>query len=485
MRSIRFGFNTGIAALVALACSAAPEGEAVGTTEESIVRGTVETGRREVVLLSIDYWDGAKTRCSGTYFAPRVVLTAAHCLKDRPTSGVRRVFVYHGSNYAADSASLPNVPAPGEPSVWARADSWQSHPDYVPELHHPDLAVVYLDRRLPFDPLPLFRERVGSEWIGTQADVVGWGGDRALTADISRVEGGGVKRSGRMTLLGTPTLTDYHADDPNPGLFDATIRSHLLKLDGSAPQPNSCAGDSGGPSILRRWGQDYVAGVSMWTGLWCEDYSIHTRLDAFLPFLDEAYRRGGQATVRPEVRCVEEQSDGSFLAHFGYQNDNGVAVTVPYSWRNGLAQDTTGARPTRLLPGHQRWAFAVPFKAGDQAVWRLTAENSGSAEARASGTSPRCSSAADVCARSCYAAARAECGFAGPSLYSTTECTETCLDFRSFFPTCEGQWDALSECGARTAPAAENWNCDAEYNYAWTAACPHEDAAFMSCLESG
>jgi secreted trypsin-like serine protease len=95
---------------------------------------------------------GART-CSGAYFAPRVVLTAAHCLQD-----VREVFVYYG--------------------------------------------------------------------------------------------------------------------DPNPGMLDAVVRGNVVKTDGRGPYSNGCFGDSGSPLLVTQYGQTYIAGVSSFVGLYCEDYSL-------------------------------------------------------------------------------------------------------------------------------------------------------------------------------------------------------------------
>ena len=111
-------------------------------------------------------------------------------------------------------------------------------PDHQSAFNYPDLAVVYLDRELPFDPLPLYPGPVNNPWIGTQAEIVGWGGSKALTADISQVEGFGVKRSGFATIDGSPTAADFHPDDPNPGILDPAIRANLIKLDGEVPNAN-------------------------------------------------------------------------------------------------------------------------------------------------------------------------------------------------------------------------------------------------------
>jgi hypothetical protein len=117
--------------------------------------------------------------------------------------------------------------------VFAAIESVTLHPDWTRERHYPDVAVLYLDRELPFEPLPLARFPIDASWTGKKATIAGWGGSRALSADISQVEGSGIKRSARVKLLGTPTLADYHADDPNPAMLTVvTLAARELRLRG-------------------------------------------------------------------------------------------------------------------------------------------------------------------------------------------------------------------------------------------------------------
>src|SRR6185295_13878927 len=52
----------------------------LGESSQAIVRGEVEDGRPQVVALLVSRLDGGQAICSGTLFAPRAILTAAHCL---------------------------------------------------------------------------------------------------------------------------------------------------------------------------------------------------------------------------------------------------------------------------------------------------------------------------------------------------------------------------------------------------------------------
>ncbi|HEY5958252.1 MAG TPA: trypsin-like serine protease, partial [Polyangiaceae bacterium] len=96
-----------ISALSALGCAGyAPDTgeETTASSQAAIVRPTATGGRNEVVLvyalIGIDAQGAPVFRtCSGSYFAPRVVLTAAHCLQNVISN---QLFVYWGDNFATD-----------------------------------------------------------------------------------------------------------------------------------------------------------------------------------------------------------------------------------------------------------------------------------------------------------------------------------------------------------------------------------------------
>ena len=142
-----------------------PASESLGESAQAIVRGQVENDRPYVVMIHEERIGGLLTYCSGTVIAPRVVLTAAHCIKsDRWDQGT---FIYWGKDYAADlSLLIPNgagpstAPPPSPKAVWALAQAVTVYPTYDATLNHPDIAVLYLDRDAPMDPLPLHRKRI-------------------------------------------------------------------------------------------------------------------------------------------------------------------------------------------------------------------------------------------------------------------------------------------------------------------------------------
>jgi hypothetical protein len=459
MSSRKTGYLLLCGLLSVAACSDLDDG--VQSQDDGIIRATSSGGRDQVVMLYGVLGNGSREFCSGSYYAPRVVVTAAHCLP----ANTYQLFIYFGDNFQQDLGELTSdgfiglVPPPiGSPSHWSQADSWQVNPAYDAYLNSQDTAVVFMDRKPPFDPLPLYRSRVAAN---LQVTISGWGSNATPTPTTGT--GYGVQRTGKTVTLGSPTAADYHADDPNPGMLDANVRQTVIKTNGVTPNSNGCFGDSGGPIILNQFGQDYVAGVFYWTGLSCEDYNLSTRIDSFLPFLDLSYKRGGQDVMKATFNCVTTNPQGSLTAIFGYQNDNGVGISVPYGGKNASARDTSNLRPTRFEPGAHPFAWGVDFAAGQIASWTLAPDNNPSVTLNATSTSPRCTAAQSVdtgCVLQCRAQLRSAC----PRVEESDNCIQFCSEIGHivadyYGDTCNTKRVAWQNCVNATAPAAANWTC--------------------------
>ena len=438
----------------------------MGESDDSVIRATQETGKNQVVMVFAQQVVGGFLQteiCSGTYTASRVVITAAHCLQ-----GIwgNQLFVYFGDDSATDFAEIVqsgaeyHAPAPGQPSHWAQADSYEVHPDFDANLNHPDLGAIYLDRKLPFDPLPIARFRLDNSYLGDKMTVMGWGAG-ATDGPVTGIDYG-IERTGKQRFLGTPTAADYHADDPNAGLLDPKVRRDLFKLDGRAPNSNMCFGDSGGSVLVSKHGKTYLGGVFFWTGYYCEDYSMITRMDPFLAFTDKAEKKGGKEKLVPELDCVAKNADGTYTGYFGYTNKNGVSLNVPAGHRNSLPLDVNGVRTTHFLPGTHDFAFGIDFKKNQTVTWTLDPEASPRATAVANKHSKACTAAeAPVieCSMMCGAIERSGCS-AQPSF---DECMSNCqgsIDiFGYYYPQCTDALSAWHECTADQPPGDANWAC--------------------------
>jgi hypothetical protein len=484
-RFARFAAMIGLAAAgCAEVTSDASDNAGIDDKQGAIVRPTATGGRNEVVMLHFQTGFNASGQplfgaCSGAYFAPRTVLTAAHCLQRIVTN---QLFVYYGDNFPVDVAQLTTIPgtnslrppAPGQPSFWSQAESWEQHPQWDPNLKSPDLAAVYLDRKLPFDPLPLARFRLDGSWIGREVTISGWGGNVATSGTTAT--GSRVQRTGTTHVLGSPTAADYHPEDPNPGMLDATVRNNVLKIDGRAPNSNGCFGDSGSPLLITQYGQTYIGGIEYFGGLFCEDYSLYHRIDPFLPFMDLAYMKGGQAPVATRTECITPRTGGGFRAFFGYSNQNGIAVDIPRGSNNSFAQDTTNLRPTHFTPGNHSFVFGVNFSAGQTLSYRVVAPNGPNTLLTVNQNSPRCNvnDRTFICAQRCEAEQAAQCG------WNVSECTDNCVATYADVTPCESSYDTYNRCIAGLSASA--FACDSIFAFDVSGTC---DAAFndvISCL---
>ena len=428
---------------------------AVGSDSEDIVRGKTEKQFPQVVAVHVNGFGGS-TLCTGTYIAPRVVVTAAHCM--RADQIPDQAFVYFGKDYLTDQAQLPNIPKPGKRSNWARVESHVVNPSYSASVNYPDMSILLLDRELPFEPIDLDRQHISDRV--DQGKIVGWGGELALTPDISQVEGAGIKRSANVPIVGSPTAADYHADDPNPGMLDPNIRKNLLKTDGRAPHANTCAGDSGGPLLVERHGEQQLAGVGFWTGLSCEDYAVFTRIDPFLDYFDAQIKRNGGSHITPRLECVEPEGNGKFKARFGYLNENGVTVNIPYGGHNSFDADTHHARPDDFAPGDQAYAFSVEFKSRDDLKWKLNPPHGPSTTVRADSHATACdpNDGTLLCGDACNNALAAACADpTAPRGTCMSNCASNAQGFAYF--GCTSQWQDYLRCTANLSPAASNWDC--------------------------
>jgi len=105
-------------------------------------------------------------------------------------------------------------------------------------------------------------------------------------------------------------------------------------------------------------------------------------------------------SISPIAECVVNNGDGTYTAHFGYENKNDTPVTVPYGNNNKLSPaNYDGVQPTEFgLPGvidgrpgrtgyfPGPFAFSLPFNENDTIVWTLAGKT-----ATASKGSAQCS----------------------------------------------------------------------------------------------
>src|SRR5262249_51931250 len=151
-------------------------------------------------------------------------------------------------------------------------------------------------------------------------------------------------------------------------------------------------------------GKTFIAGVAYWTGLFCEDYSIYSRIDPFGNFFRKALRAAGSEPIVPRLECVDRAENGTYTAFFGYDNHNGLSVAIPPSPRTALRGDDAEVRPESFGPGEHPWAFSVDFEGRERLRYQLISPRGHASVVSADRHSPRCD-----CAAACDASLAAEC----------------------------------------------------------------------------
>jgi hypothetical protein len=220
--------------------------------------------------------------CSGVLVAPRLVLTAAHCLRRQPPSSLAAVFG-------------PDLSGPLVPVATGRI-----HPDYAADMHEYDLALLVLEAPAPpgFAPAPLppgLHPRrpvdipAGETGPGSSPGDIRWVGYGAPSAQSGDV---GSRRAVRAPVL--------------------TIDKHELRYGpGSAM---SCRGDSGGPvyAVGPAGETGALIGITTWGDPACKRFGVALRLDRHASFLRpllglgapsmEGRGRGGQSERAQRAR---------------------------------------------------------------------------------------------------------------------------------------------------------------------------------------
>jgi len=124
----------------------------------------------------------------------------------------------------------------------------------------------------------------------------------------------------------------------------------------------------------------------------CEDPAIGFN---FNNFVQEQARREAPQAVRPVLECVVEVYEGTFIARFGYLNENDETVRIPVGGDNKLTpSDNNDLLPELFEPGRQVAVFEIPFSGGNL-VWTLQGPDGSRRTSTASPNSKRCSSGED------------------------------------------------------------------------------------------
>lgn len=245
-----------VAALALAACAGPAEDDAAepAASESAIVGGSVSAGDPAVFQLKTVTPSGGGSTisgCTATLVAPKVLVTAAHCIESATPQSVAWV------NNATTPADMPSAA-----NGWRRAAQIKKHPSYPQQYmnYGYDCAVIVLEEPVTaVTPKPYKRTKMGAESLQAPARIVGYGNTNGRAGT-----GSGTKRE-----LATKIKE---------------VRDGVLTI-GSLGAV-SCQGDSGGPAFVSEGGVETIAAISSYGDIGCVESGSYARTELCAAFFD-------------------------------------------------------------------------------------------------------------------------------------------------------------------------------------------------------
>lgn len=255
-------------AFLALLLSLPAAASARDGAQASIIGGRAATIAEFPSLAYIEARQGQSgSACTGSVVAPRVVLTAAHCIEDLE----RGRFTPAGSFAVATGTATPSKAL--RENVFGVVETYV-FPGFDPGSLKGDAGILVLDRPTTAPPIPLAGPADAALYAGgAPVQVAGWGLTRANAFD-----GPDTLRTTSMVVQ-APSFCERKTRRYYPPYAPT---SHVCTLDVPAKTSGGCFGDSGGPLIGQRAdGTPVELGIVSTGGPFCSTKlpNVFTRVD--------------------------------------------------------------------------------------------------------------------------------------------------------------------------------------------------------------
>jgi trypsin len=235
MRRLLAAVTVGV---VALAAVGAPAASASPSATASIIGGKVASIAEFPSLTFIEFSEATGDySCTGSVVAPRVILTAGHCVESLESSALAPAASYAIATGVADVAKATRANV-------SRVSRVLVYPGFRPSRLTGDAGLLILPAPVSAPALPLASATdAGLLATGTPLSIVGWG----LT-DPRDQEGPTALHAGTTTVQ--PADYCKQRSRGYSPFYSPTLQ--LCAVDRSGHSARGCYGDSGGPAIAHR-----------------------------------------------------------------------------------------------------------------------------------------------------------------------------------------------------------------------------------------
>lgn len=227
--------------------------------------------------------------CTGTVVAPKVILTAAHCIED-----LERGSFTSAGNYAV--ATGTTTPGKALRQNVFRVAETHVFPGFDPGNLRGDAGILVLDRPTAAPPIALAGPADAALYEGgTTVRLAGWGLTQANAAD-----GPDSLRSTSLVVQ-APTFCKQKTRRYY-NVYSAA--QQLCAIDAPSRKSGGCFGDSGGPAIGQRTdGAPVQLGIISTGGPFCSTQlpNVLTRIDYVGPWVAEWIAAVETGTARPTI----------------------------------------------------------------------------------------------------------------------------------------------------------------------------------------